>query len=65
MQYIYTTVYRTSDESKNGDTENTYKRNRNDIDHSFVHNKQPNIHFEVPDDGAVVGRDEGPMWHTR
>jgi hypothetical protein len=28
VQYIYTTVYRTSDESQGGDTEVTYKRNR-------------------------------------
>ena len=27
VQYIYTTVYRTSDESQGGDTEVTYKRN--------------------------------------
>ena len=28
MQYIYTTVYRKSEESQGGDTEDTYKRNR-------------------------------------
>ena len=29
VQYIYTTVYKTSEESQGGDTKVTYKRDRN------------------------------------